>query len=90
MPFGLSTAFNALTHAVFTPQPLQRSVESRLTLVQRATGQRPRTTEVTPRDTVLQEHDRVSITPTKIEGAAPLPSQKGTVWEPEHGSIRSM
>ena len=44
----------------------------------------------TSRDAVLQPGDRISITPTKIEGAATLPSQKGTVWEPEHGSIRSM
>ena len=44
----------------------------------------------TSRDAVLQSGDRISITPTKIEGAATLPSQKGTVWEPELGSTRSM
>ena len=40
----------------------------------------------TSRDAVLQPGDRISITPTKIEGAAPRPSRKGTLWEPVHGS----
>lgn len=44
----------------------------------------------TSREAVLQPGDRISITPTKIEGAVPRPPRKGTLWEPEHGSIRSM
>ena len=42
----------------------------------------------TSRDAVLQPGDRISITPTKIEGAAPVPSRKGPLWEPAHGSTR--
>ena len=45
----------------------------------------------TTREAVLQPGDRISITPTKIEGAAALRSYtKGPVWEPEHGSTPSM
>ena len=45
----------------------------------------------TTRETVLQPGDRVSITPTKIEGAGRSPDRaapltKGHVWEPELGS----
>ena len=45
----------------------------------------------TTRETVLQPGDRVSITPTKIEGAArslhyAAPLMKGHVWEPDNGS----
>ena len=40
----------------------------------------------TSRDAVLQPGDRISITPTKIEGAKPSPPRKGTLWEPAHGS----
>ena len=47
--------------------------------------------QATTRETVLQPGDRVSITPTKIEGATRsmhrmAPLTKGDVWEPEHGS----
>ena len=41
----------------------------------------------TSRDAVLQPGDRISITPTKIEGAKPAPPRKGTLWEPALGSI---
>ena len=45
----------------------------------------------TTREAVLQPGDRISITPTKIEGAsAPLSHAKGSVWEPEPGSTRFM
>ena len=44
----------------------------------------------TSRDAVLQPGDRISITPTKIEGAVSSPPRKGIVWEPVHGSIRCM
>ena len=44
----------------------------------------------TSREAVLQPGDRISITPTKIEGAGPLPPRKGTVWEPELGSTHCM
>lgn len=45
----------------------------------------------TTREAVLQPGDRISITPTKIEGASASRSHaKGSVWEPEHGSIRFM
>lgn len=45
----------------------------------------------TTREAVLQPGDRISITPTKIEGAsAPRSHSKGSVWEPEPGSIRFM
>ena len=37
-------------------------------------------------DYVLQPGDRVSITPTKIEGAG-RHFKKGTIWEPVNGSI---
>lgn len=40
----------------------------------------------TTRDAVLEPGDRISITPTKIEGAEPTPPRKGTLWEPVHGS----
>jgi hypothetical protein len=44
----------------------------------------------TTREAVLQPGDRISITPTKIEGAAALRSYtKGPVWEPAHGSTPS-
>jgi len=36
----------------------------------------------TSRDAVLQPGDRISITPTKIEGAASSLPRKGTLWEP--------
>jgi len=41
----------------------------------------------TSRDAVLLPGDRISITPTKIEGAKSIPPRKGTLWEPVHGSI---
>ena len=45
----------------------------------------------TTREAVLQPGDRISITPTKIEGAvAPRSYTKGSVWEPEHGSTHFM
>ena len=45
----------------------------------------------TTREAVLQPGDRISITPTKIEGAtAPRSYLKGQVWEPEPGSTRFM
>jgi len=44
----------------------------------------------TSREAVLQPGDRISITPTKIEGAVSSPPRKGIVWEPVHGSIRCM
>ena len=45
----------------------------------------------TTREAVLQPGDRISITPTKIEGAsAPRSHSKGPVWEPEHGSTHFM
>ena len=45
----------------------------------------------TTRETVLQPGDRVSITPTKIEGATRSMYRaarltKGDVWEPDNGS----
>jgi sulfur carrier protein ThiS len=44
---------------------------------------------------ILQEGDRVSITPTKIEGAAQLvyfllSRLKGALWEPDNDSIVSI
>ena len=41
---------------------------------------------------VLQPGDRVSITPTKIEGAQPAtnPNTKGPSWEPDNGSTQSI
>jgi hypothetical protein len=43
----------------------------------------------TTREAVLQPGDRISITPTKIEGACRSRSfMKGPVWEPEPGSTR--
>ena len=39
---------------------------------------------------VRQPGDRISITPTKIEGAVSSQPRKGIVWEPAHGSIRCM
>lgn len=44
----------------------------------------------TTADYTLQEGDRVSITPTKIEGARHTSKcfkQKGQLWEPDNGSI---
>ena len=41
----------------------------------------------TSRDAVLQPGDRISMTPTKIEGAAAPPGlSKGISWEPVNGS----
>ncbi|QDV52156.1 hypothetical protein [Gimesia fumaroli] len=51
----------------------------------------------TTADYVLQEEDRVSITPTKIEGAdldiklcIPILHWKGASWEPDNDSIVSI
>lgn len=42
-------------------------------------------------DAVLQPGDRISITPTKIEGAwRPRSITKGPVWEPDNGSTVCM
>ena len=44
----------------------------------------------TSRDAILQSGDRISITPTKIEGAGATLPRKGTLWEHVRGSTLCM